>query len=127
MMKVVFNAVFNKWTADGKYGLTEMYNTVADDEAVFPYATVSLINDLPDWTFTEDSEDCLIQFSIFDDDPLSSDILDAAKALTDAFDKFDLEVVGYSTVSLTREPANLTQVEKVWQYIVTYRIIIQKD
>lgn len=126
-MKELFDAIWDKFVADGKYGLTQLYNTVADDEAVFPYVTMSLISDLPDWTFTEDSEDCLIQFSIFDDDPQCSDTLDAAKALTDAFDKFNLDVTGYSTVSLAREPANLTQVEKIWQYIVTYRLIIQSS
>ena len=118
-MKVLFTAFFNKWTADGKYGLTQLYNTQADDKAVFPYATMTLIGDVADWTFTETSEDCLIDIHLFDDDPLCGDILDAATALQAAFDFFDLIVVGYTTISLERVFSNFTQVEKVWQYLVT--------
>ncbi len=126
-MKAVFDAIFDKWTADGKYGLTQMYNTVADDEAVFPYATMSLISNVPDWSFTENSEDCLIQFNIFDDDPQCTDISAVYKAIKKAFHKFNLYIEGYETISLVKDIANLTQVEGVWQYNILFRLTIQSS
>lgn len=129
-MKALFDAIYDKYVIDGEYGLTALYNTEADDEAVYPYATFSLISatsELAD--FTEDWENCLIQFNLFDDgsgcDSKSTDINAAYKLLKTAFHKFDLVIVGYDTISLIKEVANLIRVEKVWQYNVSFRIVIQ--
>ena len=131
-MKALFTAIYNKFLADGKYGLTALYNTEADDEAVYPYATMSLVNDIPDWTFDDNFEECYVQFSLFDADvdnkfKSSDDISDVAMALFTAFDFFDLILVGYTTISLTRVSVNLRRVEGTWQYIVLYRILIKKN
>lgn len=126
-MKALFDAIYDKYVADGKYGLTALYNTEADDEAAYPYATFSLVaatTELVD--FTEDWENCLIQFNLFDNDSKSTDINAACLALTNAFHKFDLVVAGYDTISLVKEVANLIRVEKIWQYNVSFRIIIQE-
>lgn len=129
-MNALFDAIYAKFIADGKYGLAQLHNTEAvfseTNPLVYPYAVFSLIaatSELAD--FTEDWENCLIQFNLFDDDPSSSDISTAYKALKDAFHKFDLVVVGSETISLIKEVANLIRVEKRWQYNVSFRIIIQ--
>ncbi len=127
-MNELFDAIYNKFIADGKYGLANLYNTEADDKAAYPYATFSLVNatsELADFTTTW--EDCLIQFNLFDDDPACTDISTAYEALKDAFHKFDLVIVGSETISLVKEVANLIRVErtKVWQYNVSFRILIQ--
>ncbi|KKN57514.1 hypothetical protein LCGC14_0561310 [marine sediment metagenome] len=104
-----------------------LYNTEGDDEAVFPYATVSIVGGVADWTFTEDFEDVLIQFNLFSETPACTEVGAAFTALKVAFDKHDLTIVGYETVSFERGNANLIRVDKKWQYIVTYMINIQKD
>lgn len=128
-MKALFDAIYDKFIVDGKYGLTALYNTEADDEAVYPYGTFSLVGNRTDMTgdFSVDDEDCLVQFNLFDDDPKSTDINAAYKLLKAAFDKFDLVVAGYETISLVKEVANLIRVEKRWQYNISFRIQIQSS
>lgn len=125
-MNALFTAIRAKFIADGKYGLAELYNTEAEQEAVYPYGVFSLISvasELAD--FTTDWENCLIQFNLFDDGDTTTVIGNAYVALKDAFHKHDLSIVGSETISLTKEVANLIRVEKVWQYNISFRIIIQ--
>ncbi len=125
-MKALFDAIYDKFIADGKYGLTALYNTEADSEAVFPYGVFSLVGatgELAD--FTTDQENTLIQFNLFDDDPKSTAVNAAAKAIKTAFHKFDLIIAGSETISLLKEVANLIRVEGVWQYNISFRILIQ--
>ncbi len=126
-MKVLFDAIYDKFIADGKYGLTDIYNVEADDEAVYPYGTYSLVANRTDMTgnFGDDDEDCLIQFNLFDDSPKCTVINAAYKLLKAAFDKFDLVVAEHETVSMVKEVANLIHVEGVWQYNISFRILIQ--
>lgn len=127
-MKVLFDAIYDKFVADLKYGLTALYNTEADDEAVYPYGIFSLVNNRTDMDggFDADDEDCLIQFNLFDDDSKSTVINAAYKALKEAFHKFDLIIADHNMISLIKESANLLRVEKIWRYNVTFRILIQK-
>lgn len=127
-MNALFDAIHAKYVADGKYGLTALYNTEVDGQIVYPYAVFSLItatSELAD--FTENWENCLIQFNLFDDDPLSTDISTAYKALKEAFHKFDLVVADADVISLVKEVANLIRVEKIWQYNVSFSIMLQEN
>jgi len=66
-MNYLFAAIITHYTTDplAASDLTGMYNTEAPQDAVFPYAVFSLISDVPEWTFSEDFENVLIQFNIF--------------------------------------------------------------
>ncbi len=127
-MKVLFDAIYTKFNDDGSYGLTALYNTEADDAAVFPYAVFSIVSNQTDMSgnFDEDDENVLIQFNLFSDDPKSTVINAAYLALKNAFHKFDLVVADHNTVSLVKEVANLIRVEGVWQYNVSFRILIKE-
>lgn len=124
-MRELFEAIRARWLNQGKFGLTELYNTEAPADAVFPYGVFSLPDVTPDWTFTEDSESCLIHFNLFSKKTLATEVCEAFEALKTAFDKHDLVVEGYGTISLVRRPAHLIRVEKVWQYSVMYELEIQ--
>jgi len=127
-MNELFDAIFDKYVADGKYGLTALYNTEAKGGAVFPYGVFSLINaatELAD--FTEDWENCLIQFNLFDDNSLCTNISTAYKALKNALHKFDLVIVDADVISLRKEVANLIRVEGVWRYNISFRIEMNVD
>lgn len=127
-MKTLFEAIYARWLSEGKLGLTQLYNTEASANAIFPYGVFSLPNDVPGvGEFDEDWEDCLVQFNLFIKETLSTEICAAFEALKAAFDHYDLSVSGYETISLVREPANLTRPEKIWQYNVAYSILIQKE
>lgn len=121
----LFDALYARWVA--RMGTPLLYNTEADDEAVFPYGTFTLVGNTPDWTFSEDFEDCFIQFNLFSETTTCEEASDLFEALKSAFDKFDLVVDGHETISLVRGVANLVRVDKKWQYIVNYELNIQKD
>ena len=128
MAEPLFNAIYNRYLAtplDDK--ITALYNTEADEEAVSPYGTFSLASNVPEWTFDDNFESCIVQFTLISKDDTCDEILDAAVALKAAFDFFSLEIVGYTTVSLIRMVANLIRIEGVWQYNVSYRILMQND
>lgn len=126
-MQTVFEAIYTRFVNQGKFGLTELYNTEAPPEAIFPYGVFSLPDNVPgEGEFEVDTEDCLIQFNLFSKETLATEVCEAFEALKAAFDQHDLQVNGYEPISLTREPANVIRIEKVWQYNVTYRLLIQK-
>lgn len=125
-MQVLFEAIWNRFKATALASkLTELHNTEAPPEAVFPYGVFST-NITADWTFTETSEDCMIMFVLFSKETLATEVCAAFEALKVAFDFHDLAVVGYEPVSLERGPANMIRVEKIWQYSITYKLVIQK-
>ena len=126
MAEPLFNAIYNRYlatTLDDK--ITALYNTEADDEAISPYGTFSLASNVPEWTFDDNFENCIIQFTLVSKDDTCDEILEAVEALKAAFDFYSLEIDGYTTVSLVRIVANLIRIEGVWQYNVSYRIVMQ--
>jgi len=129
-MNTLFTSIYTKYLASGlpAAGMTGLYNTEAPAGAVFPYSVFQLISDVPDWTFTEDFENCLVQFNLFSDHKTSPlEICALFELLKTAFDFVDLTVSGYKSVSLTREMSTLLRIDMVWQYTVTYRIYLEKN
>lgn len=127
-MTDLFAAIITRYEAVGlSNSLTGLWNTQAPQEAVFPYGVFSLISDVPEWTFTEDFENCLLQFNLFSDKSDPVEICALFELLKTAFDFLDLTISNYETVSLVRENSILTRIEDVWQYNVTYRVVLQKD
>lgn len=128
-MKTLFQAIYARYQATAlSDSLTDLYHVQAPDDAVFPYCVFTLVSDMPEGTFSEDFENCLLQFNLFSDIKSdSTEVCDLFELLKTAFDLLDLTVAGYTTVSFTRGLANLLKIEDVWQYTVTYRIILQKN
>lgn len=129
-MRTLFQAIYTAYLASGlpAGGLTGLYNTEAPPGAAFPYGVFTLVSDVPDWTFSEDFENCLVQFNLFSDHKTSPvEICALFELLKVAFDFVDLTVSGYKSVSLTRELSTLLRIDMVWQYTVTYRIYLEKN
>ena len=103
-----------------------LWNTQAPQETAFPYGVFQLISDVPDWTFSENFEDILLQFNLFSDTSDPVQICALYELLKTAFDFLELTIANYQTVSMIRESAILTR-DGYWQYNVTYRIVLQKD
>ena len=124
-MKALFDAIFVKYLASTLPTLlTALYNTIADDEAEFPYAVVQVVNgNANDFASGEHfTEDWLIQFNLFEKGPNMSALLTVLTALTGTFDSCTLVVAGYDFLSCRREGILQGWVEKVWGINVTYRI-----
>jgi hypothetical protein len=127
-MTDLFNAIYTRYQAIGLAGsLTAFYNTKAPETAVYPYGVFNILSVVPDWTFGEEFENCLLQFNLFSKTADATEVCSLFELLKTGFDFHDLAISNYQTVSMTRENAILTQVEDVWQYSVTYRILLQKD
>lgn len=127
-MKVLFEAIYDHFTSEGKLGLTELYNTEAPADATFPYGVISFSDIMPGrGEFGIDWEDCLIHFNLFSETTLATEVCVVFEALKLAFDHYDLTPTGYTPITMERESANVFRVEKIWQYGVTYRLLIQKN
>jgi len=107
--------------------LTGLYNTQAPQDAVSPYGVFQLISDVPEWTFSENFENCLLQFNIFSDTSDPVQICALFELLKTAFDFLELTIANYRTVSMIRENSIPSRPDGTWQYNVTYRIVLQKD
>jgi len=103
-----------------------LWNTQAPQETPFPYGVFQLISDVPDWTFSENFENILLQFNLFSDTKDPVQICALYELLKIAFDFLDLTIANYETVSMIRENAILTR-DVYWQYNVTYRIVLGKS
>ncbi len=134
----LYTAIYDHFKADPLFTsavhLTDLYDTEAPADAVFPYGTVAIISDIPDFTFTEDFEDCLVQFNLFSKKTSAEELgilfnlLKGDAEVGEGFDYHDLTFIdNFQPVSLVRVNAGRIKVEKVWQYNVLYRCVLQVD
>lgn len=125
MAEPLFEAIFNRYLASTlKDSLTALYNTEAPANAVYPYGVFALPSDAPD-SFASNKmfvENCLLQFNLYDNEPLVTRLLQAYTALKAAFDFAPLAVTDYTTLSCVREGTVRSKVEKIWQFNVIYRV-----
>lgn len=131
-MNELFTSIYSHYLEDPlSSSLTALYNTEAPANAGFPYAVFSLVSDVLDFTFTENFENCLVQFNVFSNKSSSKEIgnlfnlFKGDPVAGEGFDFFELSLDNYETVSLQRESAILTRIEKIWQYNITYRCVLQ--
>ncbi|GAG59613.1 unnamed protein product, partial [marine sediment metagenome] len=87
-MQVLFLGIYAKFFGNTplKNAVTDLYLDRAKQTAVYPYIVYHKISGRPDYTFTEDMENVLIQFNIYDDNSSSetiNDIYTKLKALYD--------------------------------------------
>lgn len=106
-----------------------LWNTEAPANAVWPYATVQLVNAKTDEfaTVNQFTEDVLIQFNLFSKTSDSAEILGVFAGLILCYDFAALTVGGYTTLGCVRENIMQTRDEKVWMINVTFRITLRKD
>jgi len=139
-LKSLLTALYSRFTATSGSPATHnslytalsghLYNTVAPQKATLPYGVFLLVSGVPEWTFTENMENCLIQFSLFDDSTSASNICDAYDALTALYDDCQLTISGYSHLYMQRQSQQLIREEEdpgTWHYIIEYRIMMEKS
>ncbi len=133
-MQTLFTAIYARFTtlkaASAIGDATEMYNTKAPEDAVFPYIVFSLVSDVQDFDSDSLMEDTLIQFNIFSDKSAVTQvcaIFEALKGVTvegTGYDFYELSVDNYTTLLLKRDAARLIKADDVWQYNVTYMCLL---
>jgi len=123
-------AIWNKYNADValKAVLTGgFHNTEAEQNAVMPFGVFQIISDVPRATFSEDQESVLVQVKLFSRKHSSSELNGMFSALKTTFDYTTLTLTDYVSVSCRRVSAIKTKIEDVWQYTVSYLILIEKN
>ncbi|MCK5601958.1 hypothetical protein KAR91_08820 [Candidatus Pacearchaeota archaeon] len=132
-MKNLFESIYAHYLTDPlSSSLTDLYNTEADDDSVYPYAVFSMISNVADFTFEEDFEDVLIQFNLYSDTSSVEEISDLFEllkgdtSLGEGFDFKDLNITDYGAVSLVRQNATLIKEEKIWGYSIVYEFKLEK-
>jgi len=127
-MQVLFQGLWNKYNGNAalKAVVSGMYLTEAPQGTVYPYITYHKISGVADYTYTEDMENVIIQFNIYDDHNSSTTINDIYTKLTALYDWCSLTVAGWNTIYMKRELDNLTKDNGIWNYFVQYRLEIQK-
>jgi len=127
-MQALFTGIWNKYNGNAalKAAVSGMYLTEAPQGTAYPYITYHKISGVADYTFTEDMENVIIQFNIFDNNNSSTTINDIYTKLTALYDWCSLTVTGWNSIYMRRELDNLTKENDIWNYFVQYRLEIQK-
>ena len=127
-MQVLFESIYNKYNGDEtlKAAITGLYLEEAIQNAVYPYVVYHKISGVPDYTFTEDMENVIIQFDIYDDNSSSATINDIYTKLTALYDWCSLTVTNWNSIYMKRELDNLVKENDIWHYFCQYRLEIQK-
>ena len=129
-MEVLLEGIWDKFDiANGtalKAAVTGMYFSEAPQGTAYPYVVYHKISGVPSYTWTEDMENVLIQFNIYDDSNSSTTINDIYTKLTALYDWCTLDVTGWDSIYMKREMDNLTRENDIWDYFLQYRLEIQK-
>jgi hypothetical protein len=137
-MKAIFDGIYAKFTAttggvhNSFYTALggRMYLSAAPQLTTYPYAVYSLVSGVPDWTLSSDNfEDLIIQFSIFDDGASASTIATAFGYQDTLYHDCGLSITGYSSIYMYREMQHLLRDEEddTWQFVSQYRLFLKKS
>jgi hypothetical protein len=129
----IFEAISDHYNADplSVSDLTGIHLIEAPPETDYPYLVVGLVSNVPDFTFTEDQEELLIQFEIHSDNSSIRQVLEIFDLLKgdvqagEGFDFLDLAINDHVTVSFVRGPAVPLRKDGVWTLVVTYTLLVE--
>ena len=114
---------------------SRFYDTEAPQGAAFPYCNYLIVTDLPEWTWSEDFEDVLIQFSIFSTASSSGEIKDIYTKLDDLYHKRSLGSISGGKQFIWMWRNNLTTMREeittkagtvgAWHFAVDYDVFYE--
>ena len=127
-MQVLFLGIYSKFSNDVALSgaVTGMYLAEAPQGTVYPYIVYHKISGRPDYTFSEDMENTLLQFNIYDSNSSSATVNDIFEKLKTCYDWCSLTVSGWDSIYMKRELDDLTRENDIWRYLVQYRLEIQQ-
>ena len=142
-MKELVKAIISKFTAAPGGIHNDLYNAVQGrmydgetEKATYPYIVFLLpISDDPESesTFTEETEDILMQFSIYSKNFSRVEIDNIFSYLKTLFDRCTLDITGYDLVWMRRQSATLMNenyittdgTTRIRHYAVDYLILLE--
>lgn len=137
-MKQLSVGIYNLFT--GSAFATDVGNRFYKGQApigtTYPFSVYLLISDVPEYTFTEQYEMVMVQFSLFSSAASSTEIEDALTHLKALYDDCALSVTGYATVWMRRTGGTLPGKEEhttpagttsIWVVHTEYQVYLSKD
>lgn len=133
MNKHIFKAIMDKFNAsaeltaalDGGMFLID-FPQQHNEPDIYPYCVFFPVSDVKEYTFSEQADNVLIQFSIYDNDDGVATVQDAGDILKSVYDFATLTVSGYNHICMMQEFSDLYKEDGFWHYVITYRLEIQK-
>ena len=127
-MQVLFTGLWNKYNGNAalKAVVSGMYFAKAPQGTAYPYIVYHKISGRPDYTYTENMENVIFQFNIYDDHNGSTTVNDIFKKFTALYDWCSLTVVGWDSIYMKRELDDLKNENDIWNYFLQYRLEIQQ-
>lgn len=112
--------------------LNGFYNTLAPDNAEFPYGVFKIIGRIPEATFgvtvPRQIEKIVVRIWIYDNTyGDKTNINNYEQYVHDLFDYATLSVASYSFMTMTRMDSKIDLDDDVWQNANTYRIEIEEN
>ena len=104
-----------------------LYHLEAKQEVTFPYGVFYLVSDVPNWTFTSNMEEVVIHFNLFSKANSVTEIGDLFTKLKACFDWITLSIDNYTSIFFKRELSELMKLDGVFQYAVSYRIMLEES
>jgi hypothetical protein len=132
-MKVVFTSIYSRFNTGTNSLKTavggRMYPHEAADAATMPYVVYYLVDDLNEYTFSDDTERINVQFSIYSDSNSPGQALDLYENLKSLYDDAALTVTGYTVIRCQRGQMQLMRDEEMgtWHLFVDYEIEIERE
>lgn len=132
-MTELLNAIYTKYDGDANLKaelVGGLWLNEAPQETVMPYGIYQLISSVAEYdtNATKTIEDCLVQFSLFDDEQVKTNIYNAYADLVALYDECTLTVTGYGFIRMWRLGQRLIKDEDHnWQFIIEYKILIQEN
>jgi hypothetical protein len=134
-MKALFDGIYTEFTSVAH---SSFYNALtgglhleeAPQGTDFPYGVYGLVNNSPEYTWTNRIEEATIDFNLYSDLAGGTEIMGLYEKLKEQFDDVNLTVVGYSFLKFRRENAWLNKLpseipnKSIWGYTVQYEVQI---
>lgn len=131
-MKALMTGLYSHFTAEPHNSLYNavggrLYHQEAPQCSTFPYVIMQAVYEEHDWTFTEEIESILVQFTIYSQARSAANIGNLCSYLKSLYDDADLIVVGFTPVHMIRSNAQLLRDPKnnMWQYIIEYECFLR--
>lgn len=134
-MNAIRRAIWSKFVADTQdplyvdLGGARLYYDEAPREPTYPYCVFHTPDISYDYEFVEEFELATVQFNYYSKETSPDEVGNGIEYIKNMYDWADLEVVGYIFLKIERifTYASKAQPEDVWQGVVRYEMLIQKD
>lgn len=131
-MNALFTGIYSHFNTANALNTSlagQLYPHEAPESATYPYGVYYLISDVPEYDFSDDRERVAVQFSLFSSTYSSVEIARLYEELKALFDRAELTVAGFRSLSFMRDAAQLIRDEEngTWAYHVDYEALLERE